>query len=196
MRYKILDQHGLNFLTLTVVEWIDLFTRRAFADMVVESLRFCQQNKGLEVFGFVIMPSHIHLIARAGSEDELSSILQSFKSFTASKIISYLQDTTQPESRREWLLNHFAFNARKNKTNSQHQVWQRDNHPVILYSPHVIRQKLLYIHQNPVEAGIVSLAEHYLLSSASNYVSGAGVLDVLLLDDIWNDVGFVPTAGI
>jgi len=118
MRYKILDQHGLNFLTLTVVEWIDLFTRRAFADMVVESLRFCQQNKGLEVFGFVIMPSHIHLIARAGSEDELSSILQSFKSFTASKIISYLQDTTQPESRREWLLNHFAFNARKNKTNS------------------------------------------------------------------------------
>ncbi|MFM9948438.1 MAG: REP-associated tyrosine transposase [Saprospiraceae bacterium] len=196
MRYKILDQHGLNFLTLTVVEWIDLFTRRAFADIVVESLRFCQQNKGLEVFGFVIMPSHIHLIARAGSEDELSSILQSFKSFTASKIISYLQDTTQPESRREWLLNHFAFNARKNKTNSQHQVWQRDNHPIILYSPHVIRQKLLYIHQNPVEAGIVSLAEHYLLSSASNYVSGAGVLDVLLLDDIWNDIGFVPTAGI
>jgi len=196
MRYKILDQHGLNFLTLTVVEWIDLFTRRAFADMVVESLRFCQQNKGLEVFGFVIMPSHMHLIARAGSEDELSSILQSFKSFIASKIISYLQDTTQPESRREWLLNHFAFNARKNKTHSQHQVWQRDNHPIILYSPHVIRQKLLYIHQNPVEAGIVSLAEHYLLSSASNYVSGPGVLDVLLLDDIWNDIGFVPTAGI
>ena len=196
MRYKILDQHGLNFLTLTVVEWIDLFTRRAFADIVLESLRFCQQNKGLEVFGFVIMPSHIHLIARAGSEDELSSILQSFKSFTASKIISYLQDTAQPESRREWLLNHFAFNARKNKTNSQHQVWQRDNHPIILYSPHVIRQKLLYIHQNPVEAGIVSLAEHYLLSSASNYVSSVGVLDVLLLDDIWNDIGFVPTAGI
>ena len=43
---------------------------------------------------------------------------------------------------------------------------------------------------------MVSLAEHYLLSSASNYVSGAGVLDVLLLDDIWNDIGFVPIAGI
>jgi len=48
-------------------------------------------------------------------------------------------------------------------------------------------------NQNPVGAGIVRLAEHYLLSSASNYVSGAGVLDVLLLDDIWNDIGFVPT---
>ncbi len=143
MRYKILDQHGLNFLTLTVVEWIDLFTRKAFADIVIESLRFCQQNKGLEIYAIVLMPSHLHLIARAGSGDELSGILQSFKSFTATKIIEYLKDSTKPESRREWLLNHFAFNARKNKTNSQHQVWQRDNHPVILFSPHVIRQTQL-----------------------------------------------------
>lgn len=115
MRYKILDQHGLNFLTLTVVEWIDLFTRRAFADIVIDSLRWCQQNKGLEIYGFVLMPSHLHLIARAGSDDVLSAVLQSFKSFTATNIINYLKDTTLPESRREWLLNHFAFNARKNK---------------------------------------------------------------------------------
>ncbi len=196
MRYRILDQHGLNFLTLTVVEWIDLFTRKAFADIVIESLRWCQEHKGLEIYGFVLMPSHLHLLARAGSDDELSAILQSFKSFTASKIIDHLKDTTKPESRREWLLNHFAFNARKNKTNSQHQVWQRDNHPIILYSPHVIRQKLNYIHYNPVEAGIVLLAEHYLLSSASNYVGGKGVLDVIVMEDLWNDIGYVPTAGI
>jgi|GEM_PF-2249896 len=94
MRYRILDQHGLNFLTLTVVEWIDLFTRKAFAEIVIESLRWCQQNKGLEIYGFVLMPSHLHLIARAGSEYELSAILQSFKSFTASKIIDQLKDTT------------------------------------------------------------------------------------------------------
>jgi REP element-mobilizing transposase RayT len=82
---------------------IDLFTRKAFADTVVESLRWCQQNKGLEVYGFVLMPSHLHLIARAGSEDELSGILQSFKSFTASKIIEHLKDSSKPESRRECL---------------------------------------------------------------------------------------------
>ncbi len=90
----------------------------------------------------------------------------------------------------------FEFNARKNKTNSQHQVWQRDNHPIILYSPYVIRQKLDYVHLNPVEAGIVGLAEHYLLSSASNYVTGKGVLDMMVMDDLWNDIGYVPTAGI
>jgi len=195
MRYRILDQHGLNFLTLTVVEWIDLFTRRAFADIVIESLRWCQQNKGLEIYGFVLMPSHLHLIARAGSEAELSAILQSFKSFTASSILEYLKDTTRPESRREWLLNHFAFNARRNKTNSQHQVWQRDNHPVNLYSPYVIRQKLGYIHNNPIEAGIVAEAEHYMLGSATNYATGKGVLDVMVMEDLWNDIGYVQTTG-
>jgi hypothetical protein len=126
----------------------------------------------------------------------LSAILQSFKSFTASKIIYYLKDSTKPESCREWLLSHFAFKARKNKTNSQHQVRQRDNHPVILYSPYVIRQKLGYVHNNPVEAGIVLLAEHYLLSSASNYVTGKGVLDVIVMEGLWNDIGYVPTAGL
>jgi putative transposase len=196
MRYRILDQHGLNFLTLTVVEWIDLFTRRAFADIVIESLRWCQMNKGLEIYGFVLMPSHLHLIVRAGNGDELSGILQSFKSFTASKIMGHLQDVTKPESRREWLLNHFAFNARRNKTNSQHQVWQRDNHPVILYSPYVIRQKLAYIHNNPIEAGIVSEAEHYLQGSATNYVTGKGVLDVIVMEDLWNDIGYVQSTGI
>ena len=163
---------------------------------MVESLRYCQQNKGLEIYGFVLMPSHLHLIVRAGSEAALSEILQSFKSFTAAKIIAYLKDMANPESRREWLLNHFAFNARKTNNNSQHQVWQRDNHPIILFSPHVIRQKLIYVHLNPVEAGIVASAEHYLLGSAPNYATGKGVLDVILLDDIWDDVGYGPTAGI
>ena len=65
MRYRILDQHGLNFLTLIAVEWIDLFTRKAFADIVTESLRWCQQNKGLEIYALVLMPSHLHHIARA-----------------------------------------------------------------------------------------------------------------------------------
>lgn len=72
---------------------------------------------------------------------------------------------------------------------------QRGNHPVILYSPYVIRQKLGYVHNNPVEAGIVLLAEHYLLSSASNYVTGKGTLDVIVMGDLWNDVGYIQSTG-
>ncbi len=193
MRYKILDQNGLNFLTFTIVEWIDLFTRPVYCDILLDSLRFCQKEKGLLLHAYVIMPSHIHLIASTDEPTGLSSIIQNFKSFTAKQILAYLQDSSRPESRRDWLLNHFAFNARKNRTGRQHQVWQRDNHPIILYSPRVIRQKLGYIHDNPVAAKIVAQPEHYLFSSASNYIDGSGLLDVLILDDIWNDTGYIHT---
>ena len=72
MRYKILDQNGLNFLTLTIVEWIDLFTRPVYSDIVIESLRYCQKEKGLMAFGYVIMPSHLHLIVRTDNTTGLS----------------------------------------------------------------------------------------------------------------------------
>ena len=107
--------------------------------------------------------------------------------------MKYIKDRKNPESRRGWLLNHFAFNARKNKTHSQHQVWQRNNHPIILYTPKVIRQKLIYIHYNPVAAKMVARPEDYLYSSASDYLGCPGILEVTLLDDIWNEVGFINT---
>ncbi len=137
------------------------------------------------------MPSHIHLIVQTANTDGLSPIIQSFKSYTANQILKHVKDKTKVESRRAWLLNKFAFNARKNKTHSQHQIWQRNNHPIILYSPHVIRQKLLYIHNNPVEAKIVDKVSNYLYSSASNYMGGNGLFEVDLLDGVWNDVGYV-----
>ncbi len=154
-------------------------------------IAICQKNKGLNVHAYVIMSSHVHVIFSTEASDGLSSIIQNFKSFTARQILKYIKNKKQPESRREWLMNHFAFNARKNKTHSQHQIWQRDNHPIMLYSPKVIRQKLLYIHNNPVEERIVCEQEAYLYSSASNYIKNEGILDVQLLDDIWNDVGYI-----
>jgi putative transposase len=191
MRYKILDQQGMNFLTFTIVEWIDLFTRPVYCDMLLSSLRYCQEKKGLLLYAYVIMPSHMHLIMATEEETGLSPIIQSFKSYTAKQIINYLHDKKNPESRRTWLLNHFAFNARKNSRNSIHQIWQRDNHPVLLYSPKLIRQKLNYIHLNPVKARMVEKPKHYLMGSASNYEEGIGVLDVIVLDNIWHDVGYV-----
>ncbi|KAA3641370.1 MAG: transposase [Bacteroidetes bacterium] len=193
MRYKILDQNGMNFLTMTIVEWIDLFTRPVYSNIVLDSLRFCQEKKGLVVFAYVIMPSHLHLIVRTDNSIGLSRIIQSFKTYTSNQFLDYINDWKKPESRRKWLLNHFAFNARKNRTNSKHNLWVGDNHPIALYTPKVIRTKLNYIHNNPVEAEVVNKPEHYRFSSASNYVSGNGVLDVTIIEDIWNDTGFVFT---
>lgn len=191
MRYKIHDQKGLYYLTLTIVEWIDIFTRPVYKDIIIKSLKYCQKEKGLIVNAYVIMPSHLHLILRSNGEEGLSKILQSFKAHTAREILKYLKNKQQPESRREWLLNHFAFNARKNKTHSQYQVWQSDNHPIILYGPQVIRQKLRYIHLNPVVDRIVLEPENYLYGSAKNYKELKGLLDVTLFKDIWDDTGYV-----
>ena len=191
MRYKILDQNGLNFLTFTIVDWIDLFSRSHYCDIIIDSLQFCQQHKDLVVCAYVIMPSHIHLIAQANGENGLSSVVQSFKSYTANQILAYIKDKKNPESRRDWLLHHFSFHAKKSRTHSQYQVWQRDNHPVALYTPKVIRQKLAYIHFNPVVAKIVRLPEHFIYSSASNYLIGNGAMEVHILEEIWNDIGFI-----
>jgi REP element-mobilizing transposase RayT len=92
MRYKILDQNGLNYLTLTILEWIDLFTRPVYSEMILNSLRYCQEHKELKVHAFVIMPSHLHLILSTPATTGLSSILQSFKSFTAKQILKYLKE--------------------------------------------------------------------------------------------------------
>jgi len=118
MRYKILDQKGLNFITMTVVDWIDLFTRKALCEILTTNLAYCRNKKNLRIFGYVIMSNHIHLIVRAAGEQGLSAILRDFKSYTAKQIIQFLKKKESKESRKEWILNHFRDAAKldgKNK---------------------------------------------------------------------------------
>jgi len=191
MNYKIQDQNGLYFLTFTLVDWVDLFTRPIYAEIILDSLKYCQKEKDLMVHAYVIMPSHLHLILSTSNEKGLSQIIQSFKSYTAKAIIRYLEDLSKVESRRYWILRRFEFNARTNKRDSKYQIWRRDNHPVILFSPKAIRTNLNYIHNNPIVSGFVESEEHYRYSSASNYTTGSGLIDVDILDDIYIDVGYI-----
>lgn len=75
--YKIRDQYAVHFITFAVVEWIDVFTRKAYADIVLDSLRHCMQNKGLKVHAWCIMSNHIHLIVSA-TNGNLSDLLRDF----------------------------------------------------------------------------------------------------------------------
>ena len=97
--YKIEDQEALYFLTFSTVGWVDLFTRRKYKDVLIESLKYCQEEKGLELYCWVIMSNHVHLIARAKEGFRLSDILRDFKKFTSKKIIKEIEE--QGESRRE-----------------------------------------------------------------------------------------------
>ena len=113
------------------------------------------------------MSNHLHLILQSKTLP-LSDIIRDFKKFTANSIIDYIEDGFN-ESRKEWILNRFQFNASKHQRNSKYQVWTHDNHAEELLSTKFIQQKLDYIHQNRVWAGIVQNDYEYLYSSARNY---------------------------
>ncbi len=189
-RYKIRDPHGLNFLTLTIVDWVDVFIRKRYKDIVIESLRFCQEQKGLEIAGYVIMSSHIHLIARASGRQTMSEVLRDFKKFTAKQILNEIENGGY-ESRREWMMHRFAFWG-QGQTDRAFQFWQSDNHPIEIYSLPVAIQKLQYIHDNPVVEGFVAESADYLYSSASNYFHGKGLLEIALIDMPISMVGYLP----
>jgi REP element-mobilizing transposase RayT len=174
--YQIVEQDESHFVTFQIVRWIDIFTRKIYRDIMIESFQFCQQNKGLEIFAFVIMSNHIHLLIRS-ERGRLSDTIREFKSYTAKKILEAID--TEAESRRDWMLNLFEFSAKQHKRNERYQVWTHENHAEIVYGSQFIQSKVNYIHENPVRAGIVEKAEDYLYSSARNYAGLDGVLDVI-----------------
>ena len=124
------------------------------------------------------MPSHMHLLARS-KENDLSGVLRDFKSFTSKKLIDAIANNRH-ESRRQWMLKIFREQGEKNSRNEEFQFWRQDNQPKVCYSDKFTVQKLDYIHNNPVAAGIVELPHHYLYSSAIDYYHSAdrGLLKV------------------
>jgi putative transposase len=180
MAYPIRDQQALYFLTFTVVEWLDVFTRPLYKDIVINSLRYCQQHKGLELFAYCLMSNHLHLIARADAGYELSDIVRDFKKFTARRVFEAIATNPQ-ESRRQWLEWCLRKQGEFNPKNTFIQLWQNHSHGVELRSEAMTRQKLNYIHQNPVRAGICFRGEDYLYSSASFYAGLEALLEVSLL---------------
>ena len=168
MAYPIRNQQGLYFITCTVVEWLDIFTRPLYKDLIIESLRYCQQQKGLELFAYCLMSNHLHLIARAAEDHVLSDIMRDFKKFTAKQVFQAIH-TNQQESRRQWLEWVLHKQGEFNPRNTHIQLWQQPSHNVELLNQEMAQQKLDYIHQNPVRAGICYRAEDYVYSSASCY---------------------------
>lgn len=159
--FQIRNQAGIHFVTFAVVEWVDVFTRKEYAYLVAESLKFCQEKKGLVVYGWCLMSNHLHLIVSAREGKSLSGILRDFKRFTATGIIKAIENNVQ-ESRRNWMLWIFRTAGQRNSKNEKYQFWQQENHPVELTSNAFKDEKINYIHRNPVEAGWVAQAEQSL----------------------------------
>ena len=178
-RYKIRDQDGLYFLTFTIVGWVDLFIRNAYRDCLIDSLNYCMKHKGLRIHAFVIMTSHVHLIVSSKQDFKLQNTIRDPKKYTAKELITLIK--TVPESRREWMLNKFGYEAQRIKRGSQYILWQEGYHGKQIETNKFLDQKINYIHENPVEAGFVSKAEDFVYSSARNYSGEIGILEIDIL---------------
>jgi putative transposase len=170
-RYRVRQESCPHFLTATVNHWLPLFTRPETVNIVLDSWRFLQREAGLVIYGYVILENHLHLVAKS---ENLSEDIQRFKSFTVREIIAYLE--SRDSSR---LLELLVLFKRSHKTESRYQVWEEGSHPQLIESEIMMRQKLDYIHQNPVKRGYVDQPEHWRYSSARNYAGQEGLIEVM-----------------
>ncbi|AEI47904.1 REP-associated tyrosine transposase [Runella slithyformis] len=178
LKNKISEGHTY-FLTMTVVDWVDVFTRPMYKTIIIDSLRYCQKEKGLEIYAWVLMTNHLHLLASATEGYNLSDILRDFKKFTSKKIVETVVKET--ESRKQWMLYRFNYHGFWHPKNQQFKFWQDGNEAKEIHSNDFLFQKLHYIHDNPVRAGIVEFPEEYLYSSARTYVGKKGLIDVIVV---------------
>jgi REP element-mobilizing transposase RayT len=176
--YGISDQSRLHFVTFTIVDWIKVFEIEDHCKKFLESVRYCQENKGLEVYAWCIMPNHVHLIVGTSGKMKLENIIRDLKSYSSKQIHLAL------ENRSEFNLGieeHLIKTGTKNQKNKKFQLWQQPYHAVELSTNDIMDQRLEYIHNNPVNAGLVDEPESWTWSSAIDYYGGKGLLELLYI---------------
>jgi putative transposase len=180
-KYKFHDNSQIYFVTFTVLFWIDAFIREDYRKIFYDSVKYCQKHKGLEVYGYCIMTSHVHLII--GTETGvLSDIVRDLKSFTSRHIRKNIEES-ETESRKKWMLWMFMNAGKKNERNKDWQFWMQHSHPIELNNLAMARQRLDYIHRNPVELGLVEKEEEWLHSSCGDYYGNRkGEIDLVFIE--------------
>ena len=163
-------------MSFATVNWIDVFTRHIYLDVLADSVNYCRKEKGMELYCYCFMPSHVHFIFRSVNEQPME-LLRDFKKYTAKKVIEAIESNPQ-ESRKEWLLWMFKRAGKKQGNVSKYQFWQHHNKPIELWSEKVIKQKIEYIHNNPLESGFVTNAEDWKYSSARNFQDDHTILEI------------------
>ena len=169
-RYRIYEDYYPYFLTCTVVGWLPVFTRPDTVQILYDSWQFLHNQGRLSLYGYVILENHLHLIA---SSPDLSKEIGDFKSFTARCLIDHLE-----ANGARTLLKLLHFLKARHKTDRPYQFWQEGCHPQQIQNAEMMRQKLEYIHRNPVERGYVEEPIHWRHSSARNYAGLPGLFPV------------------
>jgi REP-associated tyrosine transposase len=184
-KYKVRDQDRPYFITFAVEGWVDVFTRPMYKDIVYWILYdIVTKRKSYYLCMVPIaigMANHIHLIVGRRGEMNIEEIIRDFKKFTSVHVCRAIENNQQ-ESRKSWMLSVFKSAALDSKKHINYKFWQNEYHPVELFSNELVDQKLEYIHDNPVNEGVVDKREDYLYSSARDYAGINGLLEIEFLD--------------
>jgi len=172
------NENSMHFLTLTIIEWIDIFSKPEYFQVIIDSFKYCCKNKGLLLYEYVIMTNHIHLIARAKESSKLSQIISDFKKYTTREILKLLK-----KDNRKYILN-LIRNSFAKKKGYEKQIWQRENYPEVITSERFLRQKIKYIYNNPVKKKYVVRPEDWLYSSAKNRILNDN--SIIVLNSPWD----------
>lgn len=169
-RYKVLDDNSPYFITTSIVGFKKIFSNQTNIDIVLDGLRFLIEQRDVEIYAFVLMPNHIHMIAKG---DSLGLKISSFKSYSARCIIDALK-----LNKDFFLLDYFKNEKLLHKRDREHQVWQEGFHPKLISSNDMMNQKVNYIHYNPVKAGLVNFEIDWEYSSAKFYKGDSCILPI------------------
>ena len=175
-KYKFFDNDKLYFISYAVVNWIDIFIREQYKEVLIDSWNYCIKNKGLEIYGWCIMTSHAHMII-GSKERSLDLIVGEMKSYTSTQMRKLIKENPE-ESRKDWMIQMMEDAGKKNGNNKDWQFWQQNNHPLAIKDQAMFDKMLTYIHDNPVVAGFVGSPEDWKYSSAGDFCGKKGLIEL------------------
>ncbi|MEP7230320.1 MAG: transposase [Ginsengibacter sp.] len=175
-KYKFHDNDKIYFISFATVYWIDVFIREEYNQIIIDSWKHCQEKKGLQIYGWCIMTSHVHMIIGT-ADKKLDAIVGEMKSFTSTQLKKIIKDHPH-ESRKEWMMWLMERAGKKNGNNNDWQFWQQHNKPLAIKDQQMFDKTLEYIHQNPVQAGFVNRPEDWKYSSARDFCGMKGLVEL------------------
>jgi REP element-mobilizing transposase RayT len=169
-RYKIYEPTHPHFVTCTILHWLPIFTRQDSVQIIINCLKFLQQKDNLRLYAYVILENHLHMIIQS---DDLSKTMESFKKYTANKILELLK-----KENIKTLLEQFKFYKKAHHKNKEYQIWEEGYHPQLMQNNIMMVNKIKYIHNNPVKRGYVDKAIYWRYSSARDYEDTKGLIEI------------------
>ena len=174
IKHTIKKEFTPYYLTITVTEWLPIFEHEPIRAIIIDSLNFLIKNRSLIIYGYCIMNNHLHMIANSEKPFLLSDVMRDFKKFTSRNIALELEKNLD-EKHKEYL-SVFKTAGMNHCKPINIKVWKDGNHAIELYSNKFFKQKLNYIHLNPVRAGYTDKMQDWPYSSAVDYFGGKSVL--------------------